>query len=389
MTILVFKHIVESQYQVFIIKQRNYHSKPMMVAQCLLGFTTFLTGAHATCFEHAPKPVNIMFFQPEETRSQFWFNSMRFAKAVAKDLDITLNVIEISGEARNRFTFKELTSHSLANHPRPDFILSIFYGGGEFAQLDVFNKTGIPFFTFNTSLDTKILALTRQPRDRFENWKGHRSPNEIQAGGLLARELRNISGGDTLAILAGPTESRINSHRVDGASQQGINDQVTVIPPINTDWKEPSSSRATQMLVQRVPDFDMLWTAGPDIAKGAIDELSRTQAVQSRQVAIGTFDWTTNNVKLIQQGLLDVAYGGHFMDAGWAMVMIFDYLHGIDFVSDPGTLVLSELARLDSTNVSEIEPLVVEDKWHEIDFRRYSKCHNPNQVRYDFSLLTK
>ncbi len=331
-------------------------------------------------------PIKIMFFQPEETRSQFWFASKRFAQAVAADLNVELQLIEITAEARNRFTFKELTSHSLANNPEPHFILSIFYGGGEYSQLDIFNRTGVPFFTFNTSLDSKILQLTKQPRVKFQNWMGHRSPNEILAGRLLAAELWQISKqGKTMAILAGPTASRINSHRVEGSMQLGSKEALNIVPPIHTDWKVPSSVTATQMLIKRVPDFDMIWTAGPDIAAGAIEALS--QASLEKDIAVGTFDWTTNNIDLIRKGLLDVSFGGHFMDAGWAIVMIYDFLHGFDFANDPGTLIQSRLNKIDSSNIDRIEPLLVEDRWDEIDFKQYSKCLNNQLTKYDFQLF--
>lgn len=349
-------------------------------------FISYHVNATQDCKEGVPgDPINVMFFQPEEERSQFWFNSMHFAKAVAKDLNVSLQTIEITAEARNRFTFKELTSNALANNPRPDFILSIFYGGGEYAQLNVFNQTNIPFFTFNTSLDEKMLQLTKRPRDQFANWKGHRSPNEIVAGRLLANELASITGGKTIAILAGPTASTINSHRVEGSVLQGTENLLNVIPAINTDWKKESSMRATNMLLKRVHDVDMIWTAGPDIALGAIEVLQKQE--NEKKIAVGTFDWTVNNVDLINKGLLDVSYGGHFMDAGWAIVMIYDYLNGIDFASDPGSLVLSELVKIDDSNVDKIEPLLRENKWDEIDFRKYSKCLNPQLEFYEFTLF--
>lgn len=331
------------------------------------------------------KPIEVLYFQPDGIQNTFWSATQSFAKDVAQDLNINLRVVGIDSVHRNRIAFEELVKETLDSGIAPDMIMSVMYGGGEFTQLQQFEGFGIPYFTVNTSLDDKVLKLTGRPRQQFKHWIGHMSPNEIKAGRQLVSDLinANLSGNHTMGILGGAPLSIISTHRVAGALQVAREQRVNVIPPINTDWTEISSMKAARTLLHRVSQFDMLWTAGPDIAKGAIQVLKDS----NRQAVVGSFDWSLSNAQLIKQGSLQVSYGGHFMQPGWSLVLIKDYLSGLDFYSELGGLMLTDLQRLDRSNVDEILPGIIDQQWQKIDFKQYTKCSNPSLKSYNFKLV--
>ena len=350
-----------------------------------LAFLLFSGGIFAaeTCKgKPATKPITVMFFQPDETRSEFWHASHRFAQAVAQDLNIRLDTILIGNSEKDRFSLKALTIRTLNQHPPPDFILSVLYGGGEFVQLEAFNNRQIPFFTFNSSLSDRVLEITGRPRQQFKYWKGHISPDEMTAGANLVSDLAALKGGKHLAIIGGATASVVNNHRMEGAETSAHKVGISVIPPIHTDWTVENSIQAAKTLLRRVPEVDMFWTAGPEIAEG----VSMVLPDHRKDIVIGSFDWAKSNVELVKNGTLALSYGGHFMEAGWALIMIYDYIHGSDFLNDTGNLIHSKLKKLTQSNVDTVEALIAESKWDKIDFTTYSKCLNPSRTTYDFTL---
>ena len=327
-------------------------------------------------------PLRAIMFQPHDKLSEFWRASRKFAEAVARDLNIELKTIVIEESRRNRFGFKELILDTLTTDTKPDFILSVLYGGGEYSQLTAFNREQVPFFTFNSSLGPDELRQLSVPRKKFKYWKGHTSPDELGAGAKMVTELMKVDGGKTIAILAGARNSVVNNHRVEGALRQSRKESLSILSPIFTDWSVEHSVRATKALLNRVPDIDIIWTAGPETALGASVVLS----VMEKRAALASFDWTETNARMIEDGALQFSLGGHFTEAGWAVVLMHDLLHGRDFDDEKGTIILSELKKMDRTNVEQIKSFVLAEKWDKIDFAEYSKCLTPGIEKYDFTL---
>ena len=330
------------------------------------------------------KPITILYFRPSDTATSFWGTSDRFAEAVANDLNINLRTVTIDYEDQNRFAFSELLKTTLdnLNGPQPDFIISILYNNAEYSQLSLLNQYGIPHFTINTSLDDKTLQLTGKPRETFPHWKAHMSPNELLTGQRLVAKLADAHPAKTMAILAGSTVSAVSKQRVKGAMMAAKALHINAIPAIHTDWTKNNSIEATKVLIRRVSNFDLLVTVSPLIAEGAVEVISKT----NMNVAIGSFDWSQSNIELMRQGKILFSYGGHFMETGWAIALIYDYLNGLDFINDTGSMIYSELGLLDSSNVDKIAPLLVKERWEQIDYKQFSKCANKSLKKYNFTL---
>lgn len=359
-------------------------SKAICMLALVLLAQTSIVHASGHCSEVNPnESKTVMFFVPDEQHSSFWRMSANFAKSVAKDLSINLQIITIENGMHNRLGFKELAKTTFEKQKKPDFIMTLIYGGGESDQLTQLEQYGVPYFTINTSLDKPLLEKIGRPREKFALWKGHISPEETLAGRNLLSDLATINHGETVAILAGSTLSLVNKHRVEGALELARQEFLNVVPPFYTRWTRESSKKAANALFHRVENIDILWTAGPDITLGALDVFLESK----NDLVVGSFDWSKSNIDLIKNGLLDVAYGGHFMESGWALIMIYDYLHGMDFDSNPGNLIHSHLNKLDSSNVMQIEPLIMQEKWDDIDFREYAKCTSKTAQEYTFKLI--
>ena len=74
------------------------------------------------------------------------------------------------------------------------------------------------------------------------------------------------------------------------------------------------------------------------------------------------------------------------MTGAWALVMLFDYAHGIDFEAEGLEQQRSMFVLFDAHLARRFAQCLL-DPAHPLDFRRYSKALNPRRQHYDFSLL--
>ena len=88
---------------------------------------------------------------------------------------------------------------------------------------------------------------------------------------------------------------------------------------------------------------------------------------------------------MAEQGMA-VSLGSHFFIGAWAMVMLHDYHHGVDFVAHGGARQkLNHLYVITPANDSRYYE-VVYDKTDALDFSVFSKHLHPSPGDYTFSL---
>jgi hypothetical protein len=75
---------------------------------------------------------------------------------------------------------------------------------------------------------------------------------------------------------------------------------------------------------------------------------------------------------------------GHTMEGAWAMVLLYDHHRGIDFAAERLEW-RSEMFALTRENVESYLAAFGDRDWDRIDFRAFSKAHNPALEQYRFS----
>jgi DNA-binding transcriptional MocR family regulator len=74
------------------------------------------------------------------------------------------------------------------------------------------------------------------------------------------------------------------------------------------------------------------------------------------------------------------------MEAGLALLLIYDYHHGHDFADELGVTFKTPMAAMSQAEVRRyVEKVGRNPDWSRIDFKRFTKTHNPDLKRYDFS----
>ena len=74
------------------------------------------------------------------------------------------------------------------------------------------------------------------------------------------------------------------------------------------------------------------------------------------------------------------------MEAGIALLLIYDYHHGHDFADELGVSFNTPMVSMSQDDVRRyLKNVGPNPDWSRIDFKRFTKTHNPDLKRYDFS----
>jgi ABC-type sugar transport system substrate-binding protein len=116
------------------------------------------------------------------------------------------------------------------------------------------------------------------------------------------------------------------------------------------------------------------------IAEGAQEQ----NLLPGQDIFTGGVDWTKEGVDAVKSGIMTATMGGHFMEGGWAVVLLYDYFHGADFAEESVDM-RSPMVALTKENIDAYIRFSQSD-WEQIDFTKFSKKLNPKLKKYNFSL---
>jgi ABC-type sugar transport system substrate-binding protein len=339
-------------------------------------------------------PLKVTLFSPEPPENLFWGQAMRFADAVAEDLDIQLDIVHpgLSGLVPSA-VFRSMGRKIIDRDVQPDYLLTGHWTSPEDLLETVAKQNNIRLFTFNTSFSTTEMRLLGEPRGKYENWIGQRTPDDHLGGYDLADILIEKANTDQannkpkIVALSGSSEAQASKDRLAGLQNRVDSDRkLSVSRVFTTTWTRESAREATQEMLSKYPDTDIVWTVSGEVALGSIEQLKASDQHPERDILVGSFDWSSEGLNAVKNGEIAVSIGGHFMEAGWALVMIYDYHNGIDFKNDPGIKSVTSMQPITISNIDEYLERLGDRNWSKIDFSEFSKAENQQLEEYDFSL---
>ncbi|OZG71668.1 sugar ABC transporter substrate-binding protein [Hahella sp. CCB-MM4] len=344
--------------------------------------------------QHQPLPLQpspfqtsdyITYISPSPMDNWFWGKTAEFAGQVAGDLGIGLEVL--AGDDQ-RFTVLELGQQALLREKPPKALIMGYFITITEKLLELSRDKGIPVFLINTRVHERELEWVGGPRsERFPNWLGHMYPDDVKAGYVVADELlkkaRQIwPAGNNYSLLAinGALDSMAALDR-----QQGLYSfldehpgQLDLKRLLNTNWLWDGVTSRMPTMLERYPSLQVVWSASDLMALAA-----RSIAPKAPIIYAG-IDWSDAGLQAVKEGDLALSLGGHFTEAGWATILLFDYFHGVDFASSMGVIIKSPMSLATSDNVESIIHKVSPEYWKTVDFTQYSRFIHPDQTRYHF-----
>ncbi|MBX2833956.1 MAG: ABC transporter substrate-binding protein [Micavibrio sp.] len=370
------------------MKHMNQIKVGILAVAVILSSALPLAFAHAQGDEDGKK---ITILRPGLPPHAFFDPFEKAMKAAAKDLGEDLEVLY----ADDHYVMIDRVSEISKRDEKPDAVVYLSMRQNGPKALDAFEKLGIKSFIVNAGLTEKQYQEVGSPREKMPHWIGEMLPDDVGAGYALGEALYNQ------AIAADPSlkDSKvkllvIEANAGDGASvlrTRGLKEYLETNPAIETiqfvkaQWDQGRAKNLTAHMFKRYDDIDVIWAASDAMAIGAAEAAKEQGKIPGEDIFIGGVDWSESGLKAIKEGTLTASAGGHVLEGAWAAVLLHDYFNGKDFADIGDVKLKSPMYIAAKDNVEEIESISANIE--EIDFKQFSRAHNPELTEYNFNIL--
>lgn len=331
------------------------------------------------------------------TDSRFWPIVEKIMVSAAPDLQLDLDVYAYNNDP---FYVDILVRKVLTNPAtRPDCILIHNFKNRGQNVLELAEQFNVPVFLFNAGFPAS--SEIGGPREKYPHWIGQMVPDDEYGGYLLAKKLIATATKNKQQNSAIPLQMvAIEGNRTSNASIErvaGLKKALTEHPEVinnqffHSKWKIERAREAFQTTRRRYPETTIFWTASETMSIGVIEAAKAEGLIPGKDIFTGGFDILPENKKYIETGEMSVSVGAHYFEAAWALVLIRDYLSGIDFASQETTSFTTKMISQTQESFAQnkdIYTVLSTFLLDDLDFSRLSKHFNPNVKKYDFDLAT-
>lgn len=337
---------------------------------------------------------SVTFISPGHHDEAFWVDASRGMQSAARSLGIHLEIVYAERDVLQQI---ELTREVTARPPaaRPDYLILSVEKGSFAAQMTLAEAAGIPvFLAYNGLLPTEHQQYGL-PREHFSELLGSLTPEAEDAGYLTAKKLidaarhKGLSAPDGrfhLLALSGDRSTDSSIQRNEGM-RKAVEEagDVVVDQLVQTDWRQDVAAFKAGQLYQRYPDATLVWSGSDQVAFGAMSALGRR--IPGKDVLFSGVNTSAEAMQAVISGKLTALAGGHFMAGAWALVVLYDYQHGIDFADSEGLEMARPMFTLFSpAKARRYLAIFGASGVPSLDFRPFSKALNPAVDHYDFEL---
>lgn len=335
----------------------------------------------------AAAPWRVALFTPRQQDDPFWGQFVRFALQAGADLNVKVFPHYAEGSLPK---MRNQIEAAAASEAYDALIFPNFKMGGR-AFLEAAEAHEVPAFIVNSGFTAA--EQVGNPREGFQYWIGELLPDEAEAGAAVAESLiqqgfqQFHDSGTALEVvgIAGIISDYASTERTQGlvrTLQQYPEVSLRQIVPAN--WNAEQAAQSFSILKQRFPDVRLVWCASDVMAQGVLTAARQNGLTPGVDLLVGGFDWAETGLRSVANGTQWSSAGGHFLEGGWAIVLVFDYLEGVDF------------APLDVRWRSRMET-VTHETWPtfsaalkgvsqaRLDFRKASRFLHPQQA-YDLTV---
>ncbi len=340
--------------------------------------------------QNTPEPkkrITVVF--PSVSNYSFFSLYHKAMKAAAEDLNIDLTVYW-SNWNFTRMTY--LINKAVNSSPRPDAIIFNNFSKKGLYWIQITNRAKVPNFIINVPISAEGRKLSGKPREKYTYWIGQITPDNFIEGynlssNLLKTARANIKGKLYVLGIGGvdTTVSTIERFRgLQVAAKEVKNIKIIGHVPANWD-KALAKERFIAVKTTQDPRLNVVSVASNTMAFGVIEAAKELKIKLNSDLFVGTYGWDKKTANKIKKKELVATIGAHFFEGAWVIILLHDYLHGIDFANEK-VVWITKMLLMDQTNVYEYEKLIQPEKWYKINFKDFSKVYNKKLKKYDFNL---
>ncbi|HEX7025669.1 MAG TPA: ABC transporter substrate-binding protein [Gammaproteobacteria bacterium] len=341
----------------------------------------------------AEKAFSVGFLNPTiESSSPFYMLVENILNAAANDLGIELHITY----GKNNYRRMRQAGLELLETKKPDYFLTGYYSGATDYHMDYIKYNPAKLFMVTSSPTTDSEKEIGKPREKYMNFIGQLTPHDREFGykqaDVLIKQARDLGLVDkdklvNIIAFGGFDEDNASNERLSGLQDRIEHGKDAVlIKTMLAGWNRNLSYKYTLELLRENPSIHAIWSTNDDMAIGCIDAAEEAGRKPGKDILIGGIDLSADAIGYIESGRQAVSVGGQFMEAAWSLIMLYDYHHGIDFGEAGNYIFHSEAHAVTKQNVADFKKYFLPADWSEIDFRRFTKKHNPDIEEYNFSL---
>jgi ABC-type sugar transport system substrate-binding protein len=330
--------------------------------------------------------LRVTFLNPGDASDPFFGLLASFMRSAAADLSVELEIVD---GHRDHARLRANARAAVERPTPPEYLLLVNEQSLAVEVLPAASARGTKVLLLNEGLMVPDRQTLGNPGERHPGWLGELVPDDRRAGQLLAQTLidgarpahKNREGKIVLAALGGSFTSS-SLLRINGLRQAvAENPDVAMREVVAANWQQERARTETARLLQEHPDLAVIWAASDGMALGAVEAITAAGKTAGRDVLVGGVDWAPFAFAKVRQGVFTATVGGHFLDGAWAIVLLYDHHH------QPARRAIAEKSQLvvvTRANVDAYEHLFT--RRQQVDFRQFSKVHNPAQPSYRFTV---
>ena len=340
------------------------------------------------CAAAPARPARIVFLNPgepvERGTGPYWRMVAQYMQAAAQQLGLSLEVLWAE---RDHLLMQRQAAALAARAEAPDYVVLVNEKMAGLEMLQRLAGSKARLLVMHNDITPEQRREIGNERQRIANWIGTVTTDAARGGWLLMKELYRQLGEREASVvgLSGDRSTPVSQEREQGVEQYireaGRGRTVQVV---HGDWSYADGAKKTSVLLSRYADVNLIWASNDSMALGALGVVAR----RTPRVLVGGMGGWGEALTSIAQGGLAATAAGDYLIGAWAVVLLHDFHHGIDFARHGGVnQKLDYLHVVQRANVARYDQaLFKQDK--RLDFAQFAKARRAPQRAgpYTFSL---
>jgi ABC-type sugar transport system substrate-binding protein len=330
----------------------------------------------------------IAFFMPRN--DAFWKQAASFARAVGEDLQLDLDIYPGNNDSKD---YIESIKQTLESSKRPDGILfkNFDNSGPKIIRLAEQNK--VVSINFDEALSESDAIKMGKPREKYKYWLGQFTCDDEEAGFNLAnvlidqakaKGLVDRQGRVQIVAIAGNPYEGTSTDRITGLQIALAQRKDALLNEVVAAyWKEPRGQERLREVLHRYPQTSVIWAANDGMPLGASRAARKLGKIPNQDLILGGVGTIAEGMKALIDGDIGASIGGNYMAGGWSIILLYDYLHGLDFATESAVMRLS-LHTFNQVNMTSFVARLGYGEWGRVNFSRFSKWENQQLLKYPF-----
>lgn len=351
--------------------------------QCLFVVFTILIlfTSKLICFAEVKKPEkrNTIGAIVPTLNAEFWNRYVTFMKKGAAELDVQIIMINADNKVDSMHShFKLLLDKKV------DGLIYVPYWNSGRMGLKLAAEANVPVIL------TDVYIPDLRPQDDFANYLAFVGPADADAGYQMALALFRATeaaenGKKHIGVVNGTEGTTVAIDRRAGLDKAlREHPEIVVVGEVNGNFVRHTSQQVMEELYQTHPEIKGVWCANGGTATGVMAALKNAGKKPGKDIMVVGMDLNPENIQAIRKGELLFDIGGHWLQGGFALVMMHDYLKGFSIPKDQSNVKLGLLP----VNAQLLPKFIKEFPrgMPVYDFKNHSRVYNPSAQTAVFEL---